>query len=267
MYLLTRTGFDDKFTFGIRGFESTPYGLFFGTSNNWYGTVVWWGDYDDSGSSLARLSTDRNPLVSATATRPPPLLELPDRLEAEQVDREILLSWETPPGDFVAQLYRRNVHSSTDPFQEIANTSEDFLFTNAPPPNLAYAYQVKLVDPSGRVSPASNVVQVPNAHPPVTCRGLLEKFESLCEEDVDFLQRHGSRILPLLEAFSDGSPQEALDGDLFSDLLQSYQALERDTKTLTPKGRDVSVLLYKFLRRVELARSGLLPPTRLLASE
>jgi len=84
---------------------------------------------------------------------------------------------------------------------------------------------------------------------------------------VDFLERHGSRILPLLEAFSDDVSQEALHGGIFSNLLQAYQALERDTKTITPKGRDLSVLLYKFLRRVELARSGLLPPTRLLASE
>ena len=38
---LTRTGFGDPFEFGVRSFASTPYGLFLGTANNYYGTGIY----------------------------------------------------------------------------------------------------------------------------------------------------------------------------------------------------------------------------------
>ena len=38
---VTITGFGDKFNFGVRGMEATPYGLFVGTANYYYGLEVW----------------------------------------------------------------------------------------------------------------------------------------------------------------------------------------------------------------------------------
>jgi hypothetical protein len=38
---ITRTGFGDMFAYGARGFQSTPYGLYIGTANDYYGTVIY----------------------------------------------------------------------------------------------------------------------------------------------------------------------------------------------------------------------------------
>jgi hypothetical protein len=38
---VTRTGFDDMFAYGARGFQSTPHGLYIGTANDYYGTVIY----------------------------------------------------------------------------------------------------------------------------------------------------------------------------------------------------------------------------------
>lgn len=38
---VTRTGFGDPFDYGVRTFASTPYGLFLGTANEYYGTKIW----------------------------------------------------------------------------------------------------------------------------------------------------------------------------------------------------------------------------------
>lgn len=40
-YPITTTGFGDKFNFGVRSLEATPYGLFLGTANFYYGLQIW----------------------------------------------------------------------------------------------------------------------------------------------------------------------------------------------------------------------------------
>ncbi len=44
---VTSTGFDDIFDFGLRTIESTPYGLFLGSANSYYGTKIWQGRFRD----------------------------------------------------------------------------------------------------------------------------------------------------------------------------------------------------------------------------
>jgi hypothetical protein len=40
-YRVTRNGFGDGFNYGARSFASTPFGLFVGTANPYYGAEVW----------------------------------------------------------------------------------------------------------------------------------------------------------------------------------------------------------------------------------
>ena len=40
-YPVTTDGFGDKFNFGVRSLQATPYGLFLGTANYYYGLQVW----------------------------------------------------------------------------------------------------------------------------------------------------------------------------------------------------------------------------------
>ena len=54
---VTHTGFDDMFNYGLRTFESTPYGLFVGTVNGYYGLQVWLGIKGDTGYTYLPLIT------------------------------------------------------------------------------------------------------------------------------------------------------------------------------------------------------------------
>ena len=38
---VTTTGFGDRFAYGVRTLEATPYGLFLGTANDYYGLRIW----------------------------------------------------------------------------------------------------------------------------------------------------------------------------------------------------------------------------------
>jgi hypothetical protein len=41
--LVDKNGFEDIFNNGARSLVSTPYGLFLGTANEWYGLQIWQG--------------------------------------------------------------------------------------------------------------------------------------------------------------------------------------------------------------------------------
>jgi len=46
-FAVTRNGFGDIFDMGARTLEATPYGLFLGTANAYYGTRIWHGVFGE----------------------------------------------------------------------------------------------------------------------------------------------------------------------------------------------------------------------------
>ena len=145
--MITRTGFDHKLDYGVRTFASTPYGLFLGTSNEYYGTRVFRGVHGEvhtiyfplvqkSGGSLAtstapsphsglRLSAGLSPVeVMARARQSGPgpsviqapshssdFVKPPERLEVESKDDAVVLSWELPSGAARFHIYRSDFTS------------------------------------------------------------------------------------------------------------------------------------------------------------
>ena len=76
-YPVVPPGFGDRFNFGARTLEGTPYGLFVGTANSWYGLQIWRG-------------TPR----AATMEAPP---EAPHNLRVQVREGRALLEWEPSP--------------------------------------------------------------------------------------------------------------------------------------------------------------------------
>lgn len=118
---ITLTGFDDKFNWGARSFAKTPYGLFLGTTNNWYGLQIWRGSSKGSTSSSsapdktvsiatsgqARPQELRSPaqnLKGAVSNCPPP-----ERLEVEYHRNKVVLSWECPIGARLFRVWRSRI--------------------------------------------------------------------------------------------------------------------------------------------------------------
>jgi len=82
---VTLDGFGDPYDFGVRTFQSTPYGLFFGTANYYYGAKVYKGVKASGGSAR---------------------LEPPGQVSATQHPQGVQLSWTAPPGAVQYHIFR-----------------------------------------------------------------------------------------------------------------------------------------------------------------
>lgn len=80
---VTVTGFGDKFNFGVRSFASTPYGMFIGTANSWYGLQIWRSH-----------SVSNTPPEHSSATPPgPEEADLSKREELRSIQNEAVLPY------------------------------------------------------------------------------------------------------------------------------------------------------------------------------
>jgi hypothetical protein len=193
---VTLDGFGDMFAFGVRSLASTPYGLFLGTANSWYGLQIWRGTPEGAGPG--GLGCRR-----------------PELLEAEYVEGRIVLSWDPSPGArrfhiwraeitdqrpavdanrffTVARLIARNVRHFVPnaeipplpdqmwvpgPFQEIGAANGWYYVDEKSVPDRRYRYYVQAEDEMGNRSGPSNLVAVPPLFPPVTFQGLLDMLD------------------------------------------------------------------------------------------
>ena len=109
--VITRNGLGDKFNVGVRNFAATPYGLFLGAANHYYGLNIWrTGQFNARGASGAQLA-------EAQAVEPLHRAYLPiintsggmaenQRLEIESRDGHMILSWNVPPGTPQFHIFR-----------------------------------------------------------------------------------------------------------------------------------------------------------------
>src|SRR5262249_22597029 len=108
---ITRDGLGDEFNVGLRNMVSTPYGLFVGSQNQYFGLELW--REVRARPPLATLGTAQPPapsgpyslylpIVSAAGGTPDP----PGRLAVESSPRGALLSWDQPVGAVQTQIYR-----------------------------------------------------------------------------------------------------------------------------------------------------------------
>ena len=188
--MLTRTGFDHRLDYGVRTFASTPYGLFLGTTNEYYGTRVFRGVHGQvytiyfpllqkQGSNGDRETRGHGDTGSPRVTPSPPLRVSP-LLEVESKDGVVVLSWEMPSGAARFRIYRSDFTSNRQlqipdldpdvwipgPFVEIG-TTDQFFFVDTPAltDQRYYHYYVLAEDAQGNISQPSNLVRAPSLRP------------------------------------------------------------------------------------------------------
>ena len=94
---VSKNGMGDGYNYGGRSFETTPFGLFFGTARQRGGLQVFQGPFEPD---------------------TPPAITAPSRLEAESeavVGRNVVLGWDPVPGAARYRIYRATVR----PFNEL----------------------------------------------------------------------------------------------------------------------------------------------------
>ena len=296
--MITRTGFDHRLDYGLRTFASTPYGLFLGTANEYYGTRVFRGVHGEvytiyfplvqkSGDSLS--TGNKEIRKSGNEGMPDSLItdSLITVLEVESQDGAVVLSWELPSGTTRFHIYRSGFTSNRQlqipnldpdmwipgPFSEIG-TTDQFFFVDTPAlaDQRYYHYYVLAEDAQGNISQPSNLVRAPSLRPVVTFDSLRNSIAAwagrsseaqsskpaLSPVEVSKAQRV---LLLLTDAHS-----SAREGDFNSAIrqLEQLDSMDNGWLILDPwRTEDLDLLLARLARRVRLAQIGLISPQNL----
>jgi hypothetical protein len=238
--IIDRTGFGDGLEIGIRNLVSTPFGLFFGTSNPYYGLRIWRGQY----------------------TGPEDEMTPPWRLEGESSGGASLLTWDHPGGADRFRVFRA---SGSNPPVEIGNT-EQMVFTDAALEGSYNTYHVTAEREGGEPSRPSNTFTIPSLAPSATFDqaygkvahfGEQGKFES--PDGEEWYLDHLSRAQ---EALRQNRP-----GNAETILLRAQERTRRNEgdqeggTLLEPYcAEDLEILLRKLIKRVWLVKAGMLLP-------
>lgn len=278
---ITLSGFGDKFQMGVRTFASTPYGLFVGTVSFWYGLRIWQGIpgelytlylpviYLSPQSSSAVQGVGRSPSVVQIPNRRTGFLQPPQRLEAENIDGAVVLSWERPRGATRFHILRSDSTCNRElqipgQFTEIAVTDQFYFVDASVQADKRYQYYVVAENGAGTISPPSNLVRAPSLAPAVT-------FGSLKNTVVDWASRGRFKtrsVMHELEVKLADASGLAEKGDMNGAVHRLEQVRQRVRQNqpaiLDPwYAQDLEILLSKLARRVRLAQAGLLFPSDL----
>jgi hypothetical protein len=145
--MLTLTGLESPFDIVMRTWEPTPYGLFGGTSNPWYGLRMYRVD----------------PV--------PQSLAAPQHLGSEPVGAAAALSWQGVPGATRYRVYRRATASEVE-FQEIASTTDTFFLDASSRGRINFHYFVVAEKDGCCTSAPSNVARWPLLLRPMSVKKL-----------------------------------------------------------------------------------------------
>jgi hypothetical protein len=251
---VTMNGFGDRFNFGTRSFASTPFGLFLGTANDFYGLNIF----------------------KASPPQSSPL-PAPGRLEVEVAQQRPVLSWNPVPAATRYRVHRANMYTvllssnpeidSTEsqrqeswmhePFEEIAVT-RDTIFVDTPAASGARRlYLIVAEDEQGRLSEFSNLVVAPSLTPQLTFSRLLRSIDRF-QQSGRFTSPEAAKDTLLAIQQASGlavANRMAAASDVLETLRQQvlYGAIVFD-----PDAQDLEILLGKLIRRMKLVRHGYL---------
>jgi len=292
--MLTRTGFyneglcDDQFGIGIRVFASSPYGLFFGTSDPFYGLRIYLGEpkpeyrvYLPLIQKATSLLLGRVPVplqAGALGGRPALGLSAPEHLGLESQGGIAILSWEPVSeavryhifrSDFVPawELGVRDAEPELrvpQPFKEIAVVEHLLFVDTTTQAGRVYHYYVRAEGPSGFLSPPSNLARAPSLNTPVTVAGLRQIVAGWMKRDRRDASRGEAEITLLL----DDVQEHIRAGDLQGASARLERLRARARAGRVPqlswwRAEDLGWLLGKLIRRIRLAQAGLLAPEEL----
>jgi hypothetical protein len=258
---VTRNGLDSKFNPGVRGLESTPFGLYLGTTNPYDGTQVYGPASEPPPPSTGQLSISSKSSPFAA----------PRRLEVESQGGDTVLSWERSSGASQYRIFRaahslnreigvRELPQSAwmvGPYVAIGTTAQPFYRDSTTRTGRRYNYYVQALTTEGETSESSNLVTSPSGAPVVTFERVQAAVERLARrKQIPAAWNQGLFSKYLVAARTYARRGDAVRSQRF------LEALLRQTRgsSLQPfVAEDLELMLEKLLRRVTLVQSGTIP--------
>jgi hypothetical protein len=243
-------GFGDKFNFGFRLMQPTPYGLFTGTANYWYGLQLFRG-----------VPRGFVPPIAA-----------PLRLDVESAAGKVLLSWERDSASTRFRIFRQEsqlvdshemrAKGAQGPVpvlsdaQQIGETLSSNFADLTAVPNRQYLYFVRAIDRAGNLSDKSNPVSVPSVLPPVTL-ARVSAYIGNCHQSGCFLSTYTRNYVTAQYA---RSIEAASKGDL-RPLTALYALIRRNVQYGKPMmeayaAEDLATMLGRLTKRFGLVLEG-----------
>ncbi len=242
-------GFEDEFNFGFRSLLSTPYGLFVGTANYYYGLEVW------QGIPTGFTSPSGKPNASARISVP----DAPSGLQLEGGPQSALLSWRPSQRNVRRYLVYRSDTSqlqSGSARELIGTTTGTFFVDKKMMPGSTYVYRVAAESAGGEVSDASNIAEFPSQLPPAAfsdVTALLRQYEAQGR----FVSAAARQTVFSLVGVAEAAAQKgnfAPLNDLWKTVANSGSALLSGSCA-----EDVAMLLGRLAGRSQLVSGGVLP--------
>jgi hypothetical protein len=237
---VTRTGLSQSggggvFDQGVRTLASTPYGLFLGSANPFYGFNLW----------------------RAPSRTPTP--EAPVRLEAETVGKSVVLSWEQPAGASGFQVMRDATLAPARkiPVEGPFMVENTWVAVDRRGGSTAHNYQVVAEAAPGSLSGPSNLAATPSQAAPVDFANLAARLAGWGAPATWSSQLDSARA-----SIDAGQPGQARE------VLANLLAMADKPSAPFPAWRvqDVQALLRKLIRRVILVELELIPAPALAPS-
>lgn len=277
-YSVTTVGFGDKFSFGVRAMQNTPYGLFVGSANPYYGLQVWQAQRSQHiflPSVMAGAGNRANQSLPAApdgAFGPPMNPTWMSRLETAVTNQGMVLSWEPAHG---AQRYRvmraplvtlsaadypslENDMTAWGRAEEVGSTSAEHYTDATAAPDQKYVYFVEAVGSVGDVA-RSNIAPAPSLKPPADFDAIAAKVAELATRG-----RVGADAKSQILADLNGARSLADSRDFAGAAQAVYtlqQHLEQPGQALTEEwvAEDLAMLLRRLVRQLTLIQAGVLP--------
>ncbi len=237
------------FDFGVRTMVSTPYGLFLGTANDYYGLGIF-----------------------RATKRASPEVGLPARLEIEpRKSGGAILSWQAAMRAVSYRVFRAEMipieirdEGSLEgingeffpkipdiyvgPYQQIGATTDLFFTDLTTQPGKRYMYYVVGEGASGALSEPSSLFTFPLLYPPVTFAQLLREVERWAQRGrFQTSDAQGANVR-----------QQLLDAQALASACQITAAIgklnpqQASRALLAPDSVDIEVLMSKLLRRLQV---------------
>jgi hypothetical protein len=263
-------GFGDGYNMGVRSLLSTPYGLFLGSANPFYGLEVFRGA--NTTPDVLGGSAQSNP-----AAQPDP----PQHLQVEGGQASVLLSWDAPAsGAQTYHIFRRSYEPIDEKivgvgdngsrvyahgeWEEIGATDK-LTYSDSKASLLGkYAYQIKADNGLGGISEYSNFVMYPSAAPAVSFEDAWEAVNKLVIGGKFLDSSARDAMLKLLQQ----AQEDAAKGD-FTSLRSLWSAVKNNsvaTFSSTRDARDFEFALSRLSKRGQLVEAGTLSASALGAT-
>jgi len=258
-------GFGDKFNIGVRSFANTPYGMFLGTANPFYGLRVYKG--------FPSQMVNGGPVSGSTILTSH--METPQHVQVEAGASAALLSWDPPASGAKQYHIFRKTFTAVAPgeepsaavptaWAEIAATANPVYRDGSVEKNGKYAYQIKAEDENGQLSGYSNFVTYPAAGLPVTFGDVRDAFSQRVQHgnfgSVSGHQKFWNRLTAAEKAAASGN---------FDSLNAFWATVKTDASQYSADSvasRELELMLSRLSKRGQLVQAGYLTPDALRAN-